>query len=122
MARTLFFTAGLLMLLDAIGYSIGVVGKLQQAVAPADDYLRKRLQLNLMLANAGLYFTAFFALAGATLESVSSYAGHVIMAIAFLACLYSAASIPLLTPRDWKHAVLRGVAAILILVGLLATS
>jgi hypothetical protein len=118
LARALFFVAAVLMLLDAIGYSIGALRQLQRALAPADAYLRKRLLLNLMLANAGLYFTALIALAGAYLQAVSRYAANLVMAIALLACLYSVVTVAVLTPRDWTHALLRAVAVISIVVGL----
>ena len=88
------------------------------AFAPNDTYLSRRLLLNLMLANAGLYFTALFTFAGASVSSVSPRAASIILTVSVLVCLYSAVTIAVLTPKDWQHAILRGVAGFLILVGL----
>jgi len=63
--RMFFFGAGLFMLLDGIGYSVGALIPIQQALAPKDAYLKRRLALNLLLANQGLYFAGLAALLGA---------------------------------------------------------
>jgi len=116
--QMLFFFAAFLMFVDAVGYSVGALRPLHYAFAPNDTYLSRRLLLNLMLANAGLYFTALFTFAGASVGSVSPRAASIIMTVSVLVCLYSAVTIPVLTPKDWQHAILRGFAGFLILVGL----
>lgn len=105
------------MLLDAVGYSFGALGPIRAALSPSDAYWSRRLLLNLLLANAGLYLTGFFALAGAYLSGAQPAAARVIMTLSLLSCLYSVLSVPMLTPSDWPHAAPRAVAGLLILVG-----
>ena len=119
-AHGLFIAAAFLMLIDAIGYSLGAIRPLHRTLAPSDHYLNRRLLLNLMLANAGLYFTSIFALSGAYLDAVAPRVSRIVMTVSLAACLYSAVTIPLITPKDWRHAILRGVAAGLIVIGLIA--
>ena len=116
----LFIAAASLMLIDALGYSFGALRPLHRALAPTDLYLNRRLLLNLMLANAGLYFTSIFAFAGAYLDAMAPGASRIVMTVSLAACLYSVVTIPLITPKDWKHAILRGAAAGLIVIGLIA--
>ena len=116
--RFLYVAGAALMLLDAVAYSLGALRQLYKDLAPRDPYLGRRLLLNLMLANAGLYFTAFFAFAGAY-AAPQSPTGTVVMAVALGACLYSVVTVPLLTPRDWVHSTPRGLATLAIAVGLL---
>ena len=118
MIQTFFFIAAALMLIVAVGFSIGALRQLHREMAPSDPYLSRRLFLNLMLANAGLYFTSLFAFAGAYLTWRSAPAAHLVMGIALLACLYSVVTIPLLTPSDWRHTIPRALAAVSIGMGL----
>jgi hypothetical protein len=115
----LFLAAGIFMLIDAIGYTFGALSQIHKAVAPKDDYWDKRLLLNLMLANAGLYFTAFMALLGVKINALNHTAGTYVMLLCLVICLYSLVSVLLLTPSDWAHAIPRAVAAALLLVALL---
>jgi hypothetical protein len=46
------------MFLEAVGYSFGALRSIHQVCAPSDAYWNRRILLNLMLANAGLYFTS----------------------------------------------------------------
>jgi hypothetical protein len=108
-----FFVGAALMLLDALLYSVGAFPRLRKALAPGESYWARRLLLNLLLANAGLYLTAIFALVGAYLAS------PLVLGVAVLACAYTAVTVPTLTPEDWFHAVPRAVAGVLILLGLL---
>jgi hypothetical protein len=101
------------MLLDALAYSFGALSRLLKSLTPSDGYWARRLLLNLLLANAGLYFTALFALAGAYV------AAPLVLGVALLACAYSAVTVPTLTPEDWFHAAPRALAAVLIIAGLL---
>jgi hypothetical protein len=68
----LYLAGAALMLIDALGYSFGALRPLYKRMAPQEPYWSRRLLLNLLLANAGLYFTALFAFAGAYAASVQS--------------------------------------------------
>jgi len=114
----LFLAAAALMLLDALAYSFGALGQLYKTLAPRDTYLNRRLLLNLMLANAGLYFSAVFAFVGASVAPQSA-TGTAVMIVALVACLYSVFTVAFLTPRNWGHSIPRGLAALAILVGLI---
>jgi len=117
-AQLLFISAASLMFVDSVGYSLGALRPLHQAFAPRDAYLNRRLLLNLMLANAGLYFTSLFTFAGPYIYGLSRPAAWIVVALSAIACFYSVATILFLTPKDWKHAILRGLAGLLIVVGL----
>jgi hypothetical protein len=112
LAQVAFFAGGSLMLLDALLYSIGALPRLRKAFAPKDDYWARRLLLNLLLANAGLYLTAIFTLVGAYLAS------PLVMGVAMLTCAYSAITVSAFTPEDWPHAIPRAAGGVIILVGL----
>jgi len=116
-AHDLFVAAAILMLIDAVAYSLGALRPLHKALAPRDPYLSQRLLLNLMLANAGLYFSAMFAFVGA-FAAPPSATGIAVMAVALAACLYSVLTVLFLTPRDWGHSIPRALAAMAIIVGL----
>ncbi len=75
--------------------------------------------MNLLLANMGLYFTALFTGIGAVLAGSTPNAARLVLLLSVVVCLYSAVSVPLLTPRDWPHMLPRVLAGVLILVGLL---
>jgi len=111
-----FLLAGILMLIDGIGYSRGALGPLQKAFAPADSYLKRRLKLNLLLANQGLYFAGLAALLGAYFVDSQPQAAKAVEVLCLTTCLYTVATVPLFTPRDWPHILPRALAAILILV------
>lgn len=115
----LFYTGAALMLLDAVLYSFGALGPIRAALKPADTYWNRRLLLNLLLANMGLYFTALFTGIGAFLAGPAPNAARLVLILSVVVCLYSAVSVPLLTPRDWPHTLPRVLAGVLILVGLL---
>ena len=108
-----YFAGGALMLLDGVLYSLGALRPLRRALAPDSQYWARRLVLNLLLANAGLYLTAIFTLVGAYLASPA------VMGVGVLACAYTAATVLVLTPGDWPHAIPRALGGVLILVGLI---
>ena len=116
-AQILFISAATLMLIDAVGYSLGALQPLHRALTPRDPYLNRRLLLNLMLANAGLYFTSIFTFVGAYVRVVSLPSASIIMAVSMLVCFYSVVTVPFLTPKDWRHAIFRAVAGVLIVIG-----
>ena len=113
LSQIAYFAGGALMLLDAVLYSIGALRPLRRALTPQTDYWARRLLLNLLLANAGLYLTAIFSLVRAYMASPA------VMSVAVLACAYTAVTVPTLTPADWPHAIPRAVGGALILVGLI---
>jgi hypothetical protein len=111
-AQIAFFVGGALMLLDAVLYSIGALPQLRKRLAPSDRYWSQRVLLNLLLANAGLYYAALFTLVGAYLQS------PLVLGVAVLACAYTVITVPIFTPEDWFHAVPRAIGGGVILVGL----
>ena len=116
MAQALFAAAAVLMIVDAIGYSSGALGPLQRIFGPTDPYVKKRLTLNLLLANQGLYFAGFTAVVGAVYINKQPQAANAIELLCLLTCIYTLITVPLLTPRDWPHVLPRGLAAVLIVV------
>lgn len=118
-ASLLFYIGAVLMLLDGGLYSLGALGGIRAALNPPDAYWNRRLLLNLLLANMGLYFTALFTGIGAFLANSIPNAARLVLGIGVGVCLYSAVSVPLLTPKDWPHTLPRVLAGVLILVGLL---
>jgi len=116
-SESLYLAGAALMLLDAVGYSFGALRQLHKGLAPRDPYLSRSLLLNLMLANAGLYFTAAFAFVGAL--ATPQAPTRAVMMVALAACLYSILTVPWLTPEDWGHSIPRGVAALAIVMGLI---
>ncbi len=82
-------------------------------------YWDRRLLLNLLLANMGLYFTALFTFIGAFLARNMPQAAQLVLLLSLVVCLYSGVSVTLLTPKDWLHTLPRVLAAILIGIGLL---
>jgi len=115
--RMFFFGAGLFMLLDGIGYSVGALIPIQKALAPKDAYLKRRLALNLLLANQGLYFAALAALLGAYFADTHREASNGIETLCLLTCIYTMVTVPLFTPRDWPHIIPRALAATFIIMG-----
>lgn len=119
MKTALWFVVAALMLVDALGYSFGAIRPIRQALDPADAYWRKRLLLNLMLANQGMYLAAAVPLVGAIAELHQHGAGHVLFWLTLATCVYTMITVPLLTRRDSVHVLPRALAAALIVMGLL---
>ncbi len=107
------------MLLDAASYSLGAIRPIRATVKAPDAYWDRRVLLNLLLANMGLYFTSLFAFIGAFLARITPGAAQPVLLLSIVVCLYSGVSVPLLTPKDWWHALPRVLAAVLFVVGLL---
>jgi|SRR5215467_14725643 len=118
-ASILFYIGAALMLLDAGTYSLGALGPIRAVLKPPDAYWNRRLLLNLLLANMGLYFTALYTGIGAFLAGSAPNTAHLVLLLSVVVCLYSAVSVPLLTPKDWPHIIPRALASVLILVGLI---
>jgi hypothetical protein len=106
--RTLLLIAAALMFLDAVAYSLGALGPIQRALRPADPYWKRRLTLNLLLANQGLYFAAVAAFIGAVYIDTQPQAANVIEILSLLTCAYTVITVPVVTPKDWPHVLPRG--------------
>jgi hypothetical protein len=119
LASTLFYVGAALMLLDAIAYSLGAIRPIRTGVKAPNAYWDRRLLLNLLLANMGLYFTALFTFIGAFLARNTPQAAQLVLLLSLVVCLYSSVSVTLLTPKDWPHTLPRVLAAVLIGIGLL---
>jgi hypothetical protein len=102
-ASTLFYAGVALMLLDAVVYSLGAIRPLRANMKAPNAYWDRRLLLNLLLANMGLYFTALFTLIGASLSRATPGAAQPVLVLSIVVCLYSGVSVVVLTPRDWPH-------------------
>jgi len=119
LASTLFYIGAALMLLDAVLYSLGAIRPIRAGVKAPNAYWDRRLLLNLLLANMGLYFTALFTLVGAGLSRTTPGTAQPVLLLGIVVCLYSGVGVLLLTPRDWLHTLPRILAAVLIGIGLL---
>src|SRR5215467_790770 len=92
-ASILFYIGAALMLLDAVVYSLGAIRPLRAGVKAPDTYWDRRLLLNLLLANMGLYFTALFTLIGAFLARTTLGAAQPMLGLGIIVCLYSGVSV-----------------------------
>jgi hypothetical protein len=117
-ASILFYAGAALMLFDAVSYSLGAIRAIRTGVKPPNAYWDRRLLLNLLLANMGLYFTGLFTLIGAFLAGSMPGAAQLLLLLSIVVCLYSVVSVLLLTPKDWLHPLPRALAAVLIAIGL----
>ena len=117
MNHWIWVAVALLMLIDAIGYTFAAIGPIRRALNPAEPYWQKRLLLNLMLANQGLYLGAALPVAGAIIEFHQHQAAFALFGLTLATCVYTLVTVPLLTPRDSGHVVPRAIAAVLILIG-----
>ncbi len=106
------------MLFDAVSYSLGAIRGIRAGVKAPNAYWDRRLLLNLLLANMGLYFTGLFTLIGAFLAGSMPGAAQLLLLLSIVVCLYSVVSVLLLTPKDWLHPLPRALAAVLIAIGL----
>src|SRR5215471_9890439 len=93
-ASILFYIGVALMLLDAGLYSLGALGRIRAALNSPDAYWNRRLILNLLLANMGLYFTALYTGIGAFLAGSALNAARLVLILSVVVCLYSAVSVP----------------------------
>lgn len=114
----LWYAVAALMLVDAAAYTFGAIGPIRRALNPPEPYWQKRLLLNLMLANQGLYLGAAIPLLGAVLEARQPGTAHTLFWLSLATCLYTLVTVPIFTPRDSGHAIPRALAAALIVVGL----
>ena len=117
----LCYAVAALMLVDAVGYTFGAIGPIRRALNPAEPYWRRRLLLNLMLANQGLYLGAAIPLVAAVVGTQQRGAAFGLLGLTLATCVYTLATVPVLTPRDSGHAIPRALAAVLVVVGFVLT-
>ena len=117
----LWYAVAALMLVDAVGYTFGAIGPIRRALNPTEPYWQKRLLLNLMLANQGLYLGAAIPLVGAVIETQQRGAAFALFGLTLATCIYTLVTVPLFTPRDSGHAIPRALAAVLIVIGFIMT-
>ena len=106
---------------DAVGYTFGAIRPIRRALNPTEPYWQKRLLLNLMLANQGLYLGAALPLVGAIIETQQRGAASALFGLTLATCIYTLVTVPLFTPRDSGHAIPRALAAVLIVIGFVVT-
>ncbi len=117
----LWYAVAALMLVDAVGYTFGAIGPIRRALNPTEPYWQKRLLLNLMLANQGLYLGAATPLVDAVIETQQRGAAFALFGLTLATCIYTLVTVPLFTPRDSGHAIPRALAAMLIVIGFTMT-
>src|SRR4051794_28353829 len=108
--RWFFALAALAMTADAVGYSIGAIRKIENGLAPGGPYWRRRLRLNLLLANHGLYLAAVVAWLAVALFHAAPTASALLAIVALLSALYSVVTVLAFTRQDAAHAVPRAIA------------
>lgn len=113
----LWYAVAALMLVDAVAYTFGGIGPIRRALNPTEPYWQKRLLLNLMLANQGLYLGAAIPLVGAVIEAQKPGTAHALFWLTLTTCIYTVVTVPIFTPRDSGHAISRALAAVLIVIG-----
>ena len=121
MRHWIWYAVALLMLVDAVGYTFGAIHPIRRALNPADPYWQKRLLLNLMLANQGMYLAAAVAIVGAVMKAHQQRGAFALLALTLATCVYTLITVPLLTPRDSGHVIPRALAAVLIIIGFYLT-
>jgi hypothetical protein len=113
----LWYAVAGLMLVDAVGYTFGAIGPIRRALNPSEPYWQRRLLLNLMLANHGLYLGAAIPLVGAVIQQRQPGTALALFWLTLGTCIYTLVTVPIFTPRDSGHAIPRALAAVLIVVG-----
>jgi hypothetical protein len=121
MRHWIWFAVAALMLVDAVGYTFGAIGPIRGGLSPTEPYWQKRLLLNLMLANQGLYLGAAIPLVGAVIEAQQRGAAFALFGLTLATCVYTLVTVPLFTPRDSVHVIPRALAAVLIVIGFAVT-
>ena len=95
----IWFTVAVLMLVDALGYTVGAIGPMRRALNPAETSWRKRLPFDLMLENQGLYLGAAMPLVGGFIEAKQRGAASALFGLALASCAYTLTTVPLPTPQ-----------------------
>ena len=95
MRQWIWFAAAALMLVDAVGNTVGAIGPIRRALSPTEPYWQKRLPLNLMLANQGLYLGAAMPLVGAVIEAKQPGAAFALFGLTLATCIYTLVTVSL---------------------------
>jgi hypothetical protein len=90
-------------------------------MSSAEPYWQKRLLLNLMLANEGMYVAAAAAFIGAVMKMNQQRGASALFVLTLATCVYTLVTVPLLTPSDSAHTIPRALAAVLIVLGFILT-
>ncbi len=117
MRRWIGFAVPVLMLVDAAAYSLGAIGPIERGLNAAEPYWQKRLRLNLMLANEGMYLGAAVPLIGAIVDRRQRGTARTLFGLTLANCVYTLVTVPLFTRRDSAHMIPRALAAMLIVIG-----
>ena len=112
MDKTLVWAAAVSVTFLPMLYSGLALAPLLKALKPPDLYWRRRLRLNLMEANLGMFLNLGLALAAAMLLKYESPLAWPIVCLAGLVQLIYTIFIVVLTPRDWRHALPTGIAVL----------
>lgn len=120
MRQWVWFVVAILVLLDAIVYSLGAIGPIRSALKSDESYWNKRLLLNLMLANQGMYLAGAIGVVGAVMETKERGSGVPFFGLTLATCIYTLVTVPIITPRDSAHVIPRTLAAALIIMGFTA--
>ena len=121
MRHWIWYAVAALMLIDAVGYTFGAIGSIRRVLSPTEPYWQKRLLLNLMLANEGMYLGAAVPLVGAVIEAREPSTALALFGLTLADCVYTLVTVPILTPHDSAHVIPRVLAAVLIVVGFTLT-
>lgn len=121
MKHWIWFAVAVLMLVDAVGYTFGAIGPIRRAMSPSEPYWQRRLLLNLMLANQGMYLAAAVAIVGAVMKVYQQRGAFALFGLTLATCVYTLVTVPILTPRDTVHVIPRLLAAVLIVIGFILT-
>ena len=115
----LFAIAAAAMTTDAIGYTFGAIRPIEAGLAPTERYWQRRLRLNLLLANHGLYLAAAGAWLAVLFFTSHPTASAVLAIGAALSAVYSVITVLVFTRADGAHAIPRAIALAAYVVGAL---
>ena len=112
MESPLAWAAAIAVAILPVLYPILGLKAIMRGLNPPTPYWRRRLLLNLMETNLGMYLNLGLALAAAVLMSRGDPLAWPLVAAAAGVDLVYTVWIVVLTPRDWWHALPTGMAAV----------
>jgi hypothetical protein len=110
MDETLVWAAAVSVMFLPMLYPVLGLPQIVQACAVPDIYWRRRLRLNLMAANLGMFLNLGLASACAMLLKYGSPLSWPLIALAAVIDLIYTVWIVSMTPRDWWHALPTAIA------------